>query len=138
MILQLKIRNYLSFKEEVTFSFEATSDRALDDYYVAEPIPGVRILKMAMVYGANSSGKSNLLKAFSFLWEFFNRIPTEKERSTRFIPFMFDKTKASNFSGFILLMSLIIFIVSFTFKRICRRNYTFSCIIFSRLLFIFF
>jgi len=83
----------LSFKEEVTFSFEATSDRALDDYYVAEPIPGVRILKMAMVYGANSSGKSNLLKAFSFLWEFFNRIPTEKERSTRFIPFMFDKTK---------------------------------------------
>ena len=58
MILELKIRNFLSFKDDVTFSFEATSDTTLDEYYVAEPVPGVRILKMAMVYGANASGKS--------------------------------------------------------------------------------
>ena len=92
MILQIKIRNYLSFKEEVTFSFEASSDNNLEDYYVAEPVPGVRILKMMMIYGANASGKSILLKAFGFLWSFVRRIPTERDKSTHFIPFRFDKT----------------------------------------------
>lgn len=93
MILELKIRNFLSFKDEVTFSFEATSDDTLKEYYIAEPSPGVRILKMAMVYGANASGKSNLLNAFSFLYNFVKNIPNEREKSTRFIPFQFDSTK---------------------------------------------
>ena len=92
MILEFKIRNFLSFKDEVTLSFEATSDITLEDYYVAEPVPGVRILKMMMIYGPNASGKSNLLKAFGFLWSFIRRIPTERDRTTHFIPFRFDTT----------------------------------------------
>ncbi len=97
MILELKIRNFLSFKDEVTFSFEATSDDTLKEYYIAEPSPGVRILKMAMIYGANASGKSNLLNAFSFIRNFVQNIPKERDKSTRFIPFLFDHT--SNQSG---------------------------------------
>ncbi len=92
MILELKIRNFLSFKDEVTFSFEATSDNTLDEYYVAEPVPGVRILKLAMVYGANASGKSNLLHAFDFIGDFVRHIPKEFDNSTQFIPFKFDIT----------------------------------------------
>jgi len=94
MILELKIKNFLSFKDEVTFSFEATADTTLDEYYVAEPVPGVRILKMAMVYGANASGKSNLLNAFSFIRNFVQNIPKERDKSTRFIPFRFDVTNS--------------------------------------------
>ncbi|MDR1274256.1 MAG: ATP-binding protein, partial [Odoribacteraceae bacterium] len=60
MILELKIKNFLSFKEEVTFSFEATKDRFFEDYQVVEVAPGTRILRLAVVYGANASGKSNL------------------------------------------------------------------------------
>ncbi len=93
MILELKIKNFLSFKEEVVFNFEATSDNTLDEYYVAEPAPGVRVLKMAMIYGANASGKSNLLSAFSFIQNFVRKIPKERDKSTRFIPFKFDVTK---------------------------------------------
>lgn len=89
MILELKIKNFLSFKDEVVFSFEATSDKYLEDYYVAEPEPGVRILKMAMIYGANASGKSNVLHAFDFVRSFVKRIPTQSEKSTEFIPFKF-------------------------------------------------
>ncbi|HEY4786644.1 MAG TPA: ATP-binding protein [Bacteroidales bacterium] len=92
MILELKIRNFLSFKDEVTFSFEATSDDTLNEYYIAEPVPGVRILKMAMVYGANASGKSNLLHAFNFIRSFVQNIPKERDKSTRFVPFRFDVT----------------------------------------------
>jgi hypothetical protein len=93
MILELKIRNYLSFKDEVVFSFEATADDTLEDYYVTEVAPGVRLLKMAMVYGANASGKSNLLKAFNFLKDFVENSPTQKDESTGFIPFKFNSEK---------------------------------------------
>jgi len=61
MIQELKIKNFLSFKEEVTFSFEATKDTTFEEYQVVEVAPGVRLLRFAMVYGANASGKSNLL-----------------------------------------------------------------------------
>ena len=89
MILELKIRNYLSFKDEVVFSFEATADDRLEDYYVTEVAPGVRLLKMAMVYGANASGKSNLLNAFNFIKDFINNLPSQKDESTDFVPFKF-------------------------------------------------
>ncbi len=93
MILELKIQNFLSFKNEVVFSFEATSDKSLEDYYVAEMPDGTRILKMVMVYGANASGKSNLIKAFEFLKDFTHSIPDERNMDTPFIPFSFDSTK---------------------------------------------
>jgi AAA15 family ATPase/GTPase len=92
MILELSISNFLSFKNEVIFSFEATSDKTLDDYYVAQQEDGTRILKMAMVYGANASGKSNLIEAFDFLNNFIHNIPEEKETETPFVPFMFGET----------------------------------------------
>ena len=91
MILEFKIRNYLSFKDEVVFSFEATADDTLEDYYVTEVVPGVRLLKMAMVYGANASGKSNLLKAFNFIKYFTNKVPSQKDEDTGFIPFKFNR-----------------------------------------------
>ena len=64
MIQEIKIKNFLSFKDEVTFSFEATKDKFAEEYQVVEVVPGVRLLRFAMVYGANASGKTNLLKAF--------------------------------------------------------------------------
>jgi AAA15 family ATPase/GTPase len=92
MILQIKMQNFLSFKDEVTFSFEATSDNTLEEYYIAEPVPGVRILKMAMIYGGNASGKSNLLSAFDFIRNFVQLIPEERDKSTHFIPFKFSSS----------------------------------------------
>ena len=92
MIQELKIKNFLSFKEEVIFSFEATNDKTLDDYYVKEVVPGVRLLKMAMVYGANASGKSNLIKAFDFINYIVFSIADSKEEEINFHPFAFDNT----------------------------------------------
>ncbi len=89
MILELRIKNYLSFKDEVTFSFEATADKTLDDYYVVEKADGTRILKMMMVYGANASGKSNLINAFQFINSFIHDIPEDKDEATSFVPFRF-------------------------------------------------
>lgn len=96
MIQELKIQNFLSFKDEVVFSFEATSDDTLEDYYIHEPAPGVRLLKLAMVYGANASGKSNLLKAFDFIEELVFNTVENKEEEIDFNAFEFDETRNEN------------------------------------------
>ena len=94
MILEFKIENFLSFKEKQTFSFEATSDKHLEDYYCVEVKPGVRILKMGIIYGANASGKTNLLKAFDVLrgmvYSIYNNYRGKHDK-TGFTTFKFDK-----------------------------------------------
>ena len=90
MIQELKIRNFLSFKDEVTFSFEATKDTFADEYQVFEVAPGVRLLRYAMVYGANASGKSNLLSVFRFLGSFWRELPQSVDMGTETVPFLLD------------------------------------------------
>lgn len=65
MIQEFKIKNYKSFRDEVTLSFEATKDTTFENTQVVEVANGVRLLRLALIYGANASGKSNLLEAFS-------------------------------------------------------------------------
>ena len=102
MILSLKIKNFLSFKDEVTFSFEATKDKHLEEYHVVEVAPGVRILKLGIVYGANASGKSNLIHAFEFLHDFWFNTTETKDEGTLVIPFLLDNLSRENPSEFIL------------------------------------
>lgn len=63
MLLQFTVGNFLSFKEPVTLSLEASS---ITDFPENTFSAGkYRLLKSAVVYGANASGKSNLLRALS-------------------------------------------------------------------------
>lgn len=103
MIQEIKVKNFLSFKDEVTFSFEATKDTFAEDYQVVEVTPGVRILRFAMVYGANASGKSNLLQAMAFLRYFFFYQPENANEGTRTEPFLLDKATPSQPSEFELV-----------------------------------
>ena len=102
MILELKIKNFLSFKEEVTFSFEATNDKSFEDYQVVEVAPNIRILRLAVVYGANASGKSNLLNVFNFLRNFWFDIPEDKDEPIGVIPFLLDEEMPQESSEFSL------------------------------------
>lgn len=102
MILELKIKNFLSFKEEVTFSFEATNDKSFEDYQVVDVAPNTRILRLAVVYGANASGKSNLLNVFDFLRNFWFDIPEDKDESIGVIPFLLDEEMPQEPSEFSL------------------------------------
>ncbi len=103
MIQELKIKNFLSFKEEVTFSFEATKDTFAEDFQVVEVAEGVRLLRFAMVYGANASGKSNLLKAFDFLHNFWFEKPDGIDEETGVIPFKLDSLTPNEPSCFELI-----------------------------------
>lgn len=103
MIQEIKIKNFLSFKDEVTFSFEATKDKFAEEYQVVEVVPGVRLLRFAMVYGANASGKTNLLKAFEFLRAFWRKQASNVEERTGVIPFLFDRATPTEPSRFELV-----------------------------------
>jgi len=71
MLVQFKVGNYLSFKEPQTLSLVASSDDSLPQNTFPVPgIEGTSLLKSVAIYGANASGKSNLLKAFQFMREF--------------------------------------------------------------------
>ena len=68
MIQEFSVQNYLSICDKQTISFVASADNSLSDQLIAEPMPGVRLLRMSMIYGANASGKTNLLQAIRTLW----------------------------------------------------------------------
>ena len=70
MIEEITIKNVLSYKNEVTFSFEATDDTTFESSHVVTMPNGTRLLKLGIIYGPNAGGKSNLLYAIDNLLEF--------------------------------------------------------------------
>lgn len=100
MIQELKIQNFLSFKEEAVLNFEATKDTTFEDYQVVEVAEGVRLLRMALIYGANASGKSNILQALTFLRTFWFADPQSMKEPTGVIPFLLDRQTPNEPSHF--------------------------------------
>ncbi len=64
MLLEFRVRNFLSIKDEICLDLKATT---ITDFEKSNVIRTNRynVLKGAVIYGANSSGKSNLIKAMS-------------------------------------------------------------------------
>jgi len=93
MIQELKIKNFKSFRDEVELSFEPSGD---DRYNSVVTMPdGVQLLRFAVVFGANASGKSNLLDAVEFLRDFWNNIPATNDDGTNVQPFLMRKSALS-------------------------------------------
>lgn len=69
MLMQFSVENYLSFDKEVTFSMLATGGSEDHPRHLIQDDKrknGNPLLRVAALYGANASGKSNLIKAISF------------------------------------------------------------------------
>ena len=69
MLLMFKVKNYTSFKDESILDMRATS-------YTQHPAHVIHVndqlglLKTTAVYGANASGKSNLISAMFFFEQY--------------------------------------------------------------------
>ena len=90
MIDELRIRNYLSFKENTVISFEASKDDFKQDSLLVTMNDGTRLSRIAIIYGANASGKSNLLEAFEYLFWFWKRKTDDQDDPTGVEPFALD------------------------------------------------
>ena len=69
MILEFRLKNFKSFKDEAIFSFTASKDKALKDSNllatVIKSLP--HVVCSAAIYGPNAGGKSNLIGGLKYL-----------------------------------------------------------------------
>ncbi|WP_313308032.1 AAA family ATPase, partial [Epilithonimonas hominis] len=91
MIINFSVQNFGSIKEKQTLSFLANKSDHLEDYYIIEPIKGLRLNKLALIYGANASGKTTVLKALDFLRNICTEPFDKKNEKFDFEPFLFDE-----------------------------------------------
>lgn len=90
MIIDFSIQNYRGIKDKVTLSFEPENSNRLEDFYLMEPIPGYKLLKLGIIYGPNGSGKTTILEALDFLRSLIITPATQKQQKLAFEPFLFD------------------------------------------------
>ena len=86
MILQFSIKNYKTFKEKAVLSLIASNydkeTRENENIYYNEEF-GLRLLKSAVIYGANASGKSKLLDAFAFMRKYVINSSKESQKGDK-------------------------------------------------------
>lgn len=98
MLIQFNFKNFKSFRDEVSLDLSATKITEHEGH-VAE-IANDKLLKVAAIYGANASGKSNVYAAFEYMSyyveESFNFGGEEESRRRegnnylKVLPFLFD------------------------------------------------
>jgi AAA15 family ATPase/GTPase len=90
MIVNFSVQNFKSIKDKIELSFIATGNQDLEEYYIRK-IGNQKILKLGLIYGANASGKTNILKALHFLREIVIHPFKDKNSPLPFSPFLFDE-----------------------------------------------
>jgi AAA15 family ATPase/GTPase len=102
MLIEFSVSNFRSIKEEQTLSMIAdSSTRKNDNTFV--PIEGnkLRLLNSAAIYGANASGKSNILKALNRLISYIHTLNIDVDDDIPYYePFELDKLWLSQPSMF--------------------------------------
>ncbi|MCQ2287345.1 MAG: ATP-binding protein [Bacteroidales bacterium] len=90
----------MSIKDEIILNFDASSDKFAENSQVITVNENTRLLRFALIYGYNASGKSNILKAINFLRNFWIRITKSDSSGTLVTPFKLDETSKQNPSSF--------------------------------------
>jgi AAA15 family ATPase/GTPase len=106
MILEISIQNFRSIQEEQTFSMIADAGKSkIENTFEANPVGStdpLKLLRSAVIYGANASGKSNVIRAIYAL----RMVATQTgklamdESIDWYEPFRFDENSARQPTGF--------------------------------------
>ena len=100
MLLQFSVSNYRSFKNEAVLSMEASKDHQHEEHvYVSGKN---RVLQNACIFGANASGKTNLLRAMDTAIHLVRQSNNRQvgEPLIAIEPFLFSKTTQDQPSSF--------------------------------------
>lgn len=83
MLIEFKAKNFTSFKNEVTFSMVSSEklQELLNNRIEIET--DFHLLKSASIFGANASGKTNLLHALGFIIAFLQRSMLDSQEGKR-------------------------------------------------------
>ena len=125
MIVEFSVRNFRSIKELQTISFVATGLKSpvefseVDKNNIAEE-GGMRLLKTLGVYGANASGKSNVIRALEyFLQAIKNEASSESNLNSLCDPFLYQENayNTESFFQIVLFVKNKKYRYGFTVKR---------------------
>ena len=111
MLVQFNFKNFKSFRDEASLDLSATKITEHEEHVVE--LANDRLLKVAAIYGANASGKSNVYAAFEYMtyyvensFKFGGEDENRRKTDEDYImvsPFLFDeksKTKGTTFEVF--------------------------------------
>ena len=87
MLIEFKVANYRSIRAEQTLSMVASnySDELPQNLISCDHVPGLKgtkLVKAVALYGANASGKSNIVAALRFFVEFVRDSATQRQLGT--------------------------------------------------------
>ncbi len=116
MLIEFSVQNFKSFKNKVTLSMEKDySDENLQNTF---KVNDLELLKSAAIYGANASGKSNLIDALTtaVLLVRNSNLMTIDEKLISIKPFMLDDSsfKEPSYFEFVILINKVKYIYSFS------------------------
>ena len=101
MLIEFNVQNFRSIKEEVTFSLVASADKSLDNNLIETDMLRDNLLRSAVIYGANASGKSNFVLACNSLKNMVIQSRMfQKGTKINYSPFKLDKKYLSKPSKF--------------------------------------
>ena len=82
MLLQFSIKNFRTFKDKATLSLIASNyDKVTrEQENIVTNESSLRLLKSAVIYGSNASGKSKLIDAFAFMRYFVINSSKESQK----------------------------------------------------------
>lgn len=117
MLIEFKFSNFLSYKEMTSFSMVAGKERTNSKTLASIPKFRLKLLPLAAIYGANASGKSNLIKALGFLKTLVTTQRVKGKIPLRHFYYSEDKNTISNFEISFLVNELI-----YEFKIACNDD----------------
>jgi AAA15 family ATPase/GTPase len=97
MLIEFRVRNFRSLRDEQVLSLVAAKDKTLVDTNTIETgLPAApRLVRSAVVYGPNAGGKSNLLKALQWMqWFVVGSAQLERPPRLAVTPFRLDGASA--------------------------------------------
>ncbi len=105
MLIQFSVENYLSIKDKIVLSMLAGKDSEHSEYLISDT--NKNYLKSAVIYGANASGKSNVLNAFWFMVNYVLTSHNQQlHKSIDRSPFKFDKITPVQPSSFEVIFTV--------------------------------
>ncbi len=129
MLIRCDVQNFLSFDDRISFSMAAAADKMHPENAFETEVRGnslkgenrkERFLKSAILYGANASGKTNLVRVFSFMRHFVTRSAggsgLAPEEPTGVEPFRLSSARRSEPSEFEteLLLDGVVYVYGFS------------------------
>lgn len=108
MLIQFNFKNFKSFRDEVSLDLSATKITEHEEHIVE--IANDKLLRVAAIYGANASGKSNVYNAFEYMTNYVlesfkfgdedGRRRKKEEDYQKVIPFLFDENSRNQETTF--------------------------------------